>query len=305
MNAFRLVGLACAVCAAIATTAVDPASSMAAAETPVPAFEFAVTAVPADVAPSGSAFALEALSSDAATLGDATVSSGPLLAARTKKERRAKAAEPDQQAHVLTAERARVLLQSLTLPGWGQSTLGGRTSSKVFLLAEAGVWGAFTAFRVQEQLRRDAFQRTARVLAGIDLRARDEEFRRIVGSYISSDEYNQLVVARDAANLYYNKPDSMRWYISQNELSGEDSWAWQDEGALLRYRGQRKDAQRARLRTSTALGLAVVNRVLSVIHAARSSSRMASAPSHSIRLEAAPASGSDPTAFRLGVRADF
>ena len=170
---------------------------------------------------------------------------------------------------VLSAERARILLRSLTVPGWGQATAGRPTAARVFGIAELGVWATFAGFRIQEQMRRESYERTARILAGIDLRGRDDEFRRIVGAYISSDEYNQLVVFRDAANLFYDPkssiyldPEGYRRYIAEHELRGSDSWSWDGEGSLLRYRGQRKDAQRASLRANTALALAIIEAVV-------------------------------------------
>ena len=47
----------------------------------------------------------------------------------------------------LSAERARLLLRSLTLPGWAELSAGRRTSATVFGLAELSVWTSFTAFR--------------------------------------------------------------------------------------------------------------------------------------------------------------
>jgi hypothetical protein len=195
-----------------------------------------------------------------------------------------------------------VLLRSLTVPGWGQMTTGHPTAATVFGIAELGVWTSFTAFRIQETLRRDAYIRTARILAGIDLHHRDEEFKRIVGAYISSDEYNQLVVARDAANLYYDDPAQMQAYIDAHSLQGIDTWAWPDDESLIRYRGQRKQAQRAALRANAALAVAVANRLLSAVHAARLHD--ATAKAHSWELEATP-DDQNPTAFRFGVRTRF
>ena len=201
----------------------------------------------------------------------------------------------------LSAERARVLLRSLTVPGWGQLTTGHRTAATVFGLAELGVWSTYTAFRIQTVLRRDAYRRTARVLAGIDLSGRDEEFQRIVGAFLSSDEYNQLVVARDAANLHYDDPVAFQQYYDEHSLKGADAWAWTDEQSLLRYRGQRKDSQRAALRANAALAMAVVNRLLSGIHAAR----LGTGPgAQSWELQTLPASN-DPTALRVGVLRRF
>src|SRR5262249_47466419 len=124
----------------------------------------------------------------------------------------------------LGPERARILLRSLTVPGWGQATLGLNTSAKVFMVIEAGIWGSFIAFRVQEAQRTDAYLRTAQLAAGIDLKDQDDEFRRIVGAFASSDEYNLLVVTRDAANLFLSDPNNQdlvgyRDYIAKHSLS--------------------------------------------------------------------------------------
>ncbi len=225
------------------------------------------------------------------------------------KRTRSMAGAPKQGGHgVLSPERARVLLQSLTLPGWGQATVGAKRSSAVFLVAEAGVWGSFTAFRIQQQMRRQAYEKTARLFAGIDLRGRDEEYRRIVGSFSSSDEYNRLVVRRDAANIFFNMPGpfdpaAYEAYVAAHELRGADAWSWSDREAFDRYRSQRQDTQRAGLRANTALALAIANRIVSAIHAARVAPRE-TAPRTSWKFECVP-EGSDPTAFRLGIRATF
>ncbi len=211
-------------------------------------------------------------------------------------------------------ERARVLLRSLTLPGWGQATLGRRTSAVFFGLTETAIWGTFTAFRIQVAMREDAFLRTAALQAGIDLRGRDEEWRRIVGGFSSSDEYNRLVVARDAANLFlsdtvvYNRPpeETVPYfdYIEQHKLKGADTWSWTSPEAQRSYRDLRKTAQRAAQRANTMLAVAVVNRIASALHAARAAGH--TAPSaHAWRFEVVPVASPDPTAFQVRVRTRF
>ncbi|HEY2956248.1 MAG TPA: hypothetical protein VGK89_13500 [Candidatus Eisenbacteria bacterium] len=205
---------------------------------------------------------------------------------------------------MLSAARAQILLRSLTVPGWGQATIGRKGSAKLFLLAEAGVWATFTSFRIQEQLRRQSYERSARLLAGIDLHGRDEEFRRIVGGFRSNDEYNLYVVARDAANLYYDDPDRYWAYIASHSLTGRNAWSWKSDGDLLRYRAQRKDAQRAAQRANTAVAVAIANRFVSALHAARLAGRQDSGK-HSWNFEVAPGAAEDAMAFRCGVRARF
>jgi hypothetical protein len=203
----------------------------------------------------------------------------------------------------LSGERARLMLQSLTVPGWGEATLGQRRPALVFGLLEAGIWGSFTAFRIQEQMRRDTYERTARLFGGIDLGGRDEEYRRIVGLYLSSEEYNRLVVRRDAANLYYGNPAAYDAYIAAHEIRGADAWAWNSEGEFLRYRAERQATQRASKHAQDALALAIINRLLSAIHVSRSHPSTVAGPT-SWRVECAPVGG-DATAFRLALRADF
>ena len=208
----------------------------------------------------------------------------------------------------LTGDRARNILRSLTLPGWGQATAGRKTAATVFGLVEAGIWASFTAFRIQEHLRTLTYVNTAQIYAGVDLDDRDEEFRRIVGSFPSSDDYNRLVVYRDAANIYMQPgredPVAYREYIANHELKGPDTWAWASQESYERYQDERKFSQRAGQRANTALAVAMANRLLSAIHAARISKAPAAEP-RSWNLECVPVGGGDPTAFHLGVRTRF
>jgi len=222
-----------------------------------------------------------------------------------EKKPNAEAADPDAG---LGPERAAILLQSLTVPGWGQATLGHKGSAKAFALVEAGIWTAFVAFRVQESMRTDTYLRTAYLSAGVDLRDDDDEFRRIVGAYASSDEYNLLVVSRDAANQYLsdpNNPDMVgyRAYIEQHSLKGDQSWRWSVEQSFLKYGDQRQFAQKAGLRANTALGLAIANRLVSALHAARLAGKSHEKP-QSWRLELEPGLA-EPGRFRAALTKNF
>jgi hypothetical protein len=203
----------------------------------------------------------------------------------------------------LGADRARILLRSLTVPGWGQASLGRRTSAKVFLLTETGIWGSFVSFRVQEALRRHSYVVTARLAAGIDLDDRDEEFRRIVGVYPSSEDYNLYVVRRDAANQFYDDPAAYDQYIADHELKGKDTWAWDGPESFRKYIEQRKLTRRAALRANAMLGLAIANRLVSAVLAARHAGAVAPA-AHSWNLECGP-HPSDPEAMAVGLRLQF
>ena len=209
----------------------------------------------------------------------------------------------------LGPERAQILLRSLTVPGWGQATLGLNGSAKLFLVLEAGVWGSYVAFRIQEAQRTDSYVRTAKLAAGIDLSRQDDEFRRIVGAFASSEEYNLLVVTRDAANIYLSDPANQdlagyRAYIEAHSLKGDMAWQWSDQGAFNRYGSQRKSAQKAGLRSNTALALAVANRLVSALHAARAAGRMHSGEAQGWHLDLDP-DPTQPGAFRAALSTRF
>ena len=209
----------------------------------------------------------------------------------------------------LGPERARILLQSLTFPGWGQATLGHRGSARAFMVVETGIWVAFTSFHIQEAQRTESYLLTARLNAGIDLHGFDDEFRRIVGAFASSDEYNLLVVSRDAANIYLSTPGKedlvgYRAYIAKHSLSGPLAWHWTDEQAFRRYGGQRKFSQKAGLRANTALGLAIANRLVSALHAARLAGHTPAASQQGWRLDVSP--GLDESGqFRAALSTQF
>lgn len=277
----------------LAALALGSTLTFAAPGPPVRPTGFTEDAVPAAM-PFGTAPALadHAPIADAA-LGQAlisplTLASGSITgfgdSPKEKKpnSKKPKKVRPPLSNEGLGPERARILLRSLTVPGWGQATLGHKGSARVFLLAEAGVWGAFTAFKIQQVQRTDSYLRTARLFAGIDLDQRDDEFRRIVGAFASSEEYNLLVVTRDAANLYLSDPDAIdlegyRRYIAEHSIGGDLAWSWSDEASFRRYSGQRKFAQKAGLRANAALGFAIANRLVSALHAARQAGHDAAA----------------------------
>ncbi|NOT34193.1 MAG: hypothetical protein HOP12_08505 [Candidatus Eisenbacteria bacterium] len=190
------------------------------------------------------------------------------LDARSKRSEKNRA-DRDAAFQGLNPERARILLQSLTVPGWGQASLGRRTAASVFGVLELGIWASFVSFKVQEELRLDSAIRSAELFAGIELDSRDPAFRRLVGDYPSSDDYNLFVVYRDAANRFFESPDDFNAYVAAFELKGSDAWSWDSEAHFRLFREQIKDSQRAGLRANTALGLAIANRIVSALHAAR------------------------------------
>jgi hypothetical protein len=160
-------------------------------------------------------------------------------------------------------------LRSLILPGWGQLATGHYTQAAIYGGIEVATWTSYITFQRQGNLRRDSYFQTAQLYAGIDLEQQDENYRKLVGQYRSSDVYNQYVVMREAA-YFYTDPADQEAYIASRSIPAENAWNWNDDRAAFdRYGEERRSSEQAFKNGQYALGVAVINRVVSAIAAAR------------------------------------
>src|SRR5215831_1060743 len=165
--------------------------------------------------------------------------------------------------------------RSLVLPGWGALHAGHRNVGLAFLVVEASLWTTVAVSSGQGGMRTHSFEQTAQIYAGIDLTQHDENYRKLVSSYQSSDEYNRLVVYRNAAALYYGDFASYTAYINTHSLTGANSWNWEDLDQWAHYQDLRRSSERAYQRARFAAAGLIVNRIVAAIV----SSRMAPASS--------------------------
>lgn len=167
------------------------------------------------------------------------------------------------------------VLRSLALPGWGAWHEGHRDIGLGFVALEAAAWSVFGVSVGEGHLRRGSSEETAALYAGIDLTSHDDRFRKLVSGFRSSDEYNRLVIYRDAASLYYGDPENYNRYIEEHSLKGSDTWAWESDEQWERYRDLRRTSERAFQRARFAAAAALVNRVAAAVVASRLSRKAA------------------------------
>jgi hypothetical protein len=184
--------------------------------------------------------------------------------------------ELDSTATPAATTNKRVLpdvLRSLALPGWGALHSGHRNVGLAFLAAEAALWTTVGVSVGQGRLRRGSSEDVAQIYADIDLDAHADNFRKLISNFRSSDEYNRLVVYREAAALYYGDYQRFNDYIDTHSLSGADSWNWDSDDQWERYRQLRRTSERAFQRARFAAAGAIVNRVAAAIVSSRLSAR--------------------------------
>ena len=193
--------------------------------------------------------------------------------------------------------KAKALLLSVALPGAGHYYAGRTTRAKVLFLAEAAVWTGFVVFQVQGHLRQDSYIEYAGLMAGVDAKDKPEEFYRALGQYMRSDpgpsSYNEDV-RREARALYPDDRQAQERYLRENGYFGEDAWEWQSVEDQAHYKGLRKKSLFSFEKATYMLGLAVANRVIAAMDAARSVAKSSKQrdQSQGFRLEMRPDPGS-------------
>jgi hypothetical protein len=198
-----------------------------------------------------------------------------------RKSLRVSTASPDESASGAFSaiskdggkSRAKALALSTLLPGAGEYYAGKKGRAKFFFLTESAIWTSFIVFEVQGYLRKDAYVDYAQLVAGVDAEGKPDDFYRALGRYMRSDpgpgSYNEDV-RREARALYPDDKQKQDQYLLENGYFGKDAWQWQSEEDQAYYGSLRKKSQLSFNRATYVLGVAVANRILSAMDAARS-----------------------------------
>jgi TM2 domain-containing membrane protein YozV len=151
-------------------------------------------------------------------------------------------------------------LYSALIPGAGEFYLGHKSKARVFFTVEAVSWIGFFAFKTYGGWKKDDFIRFANDRAGADLWNKDDDFVDMVGFYNDIDEYNSLGRAFDPNRAYL-------------EDNASNHWRWQSESDMRIYRHLKNQSREAYRRSDFMIGLAVLNRVISIIDVVRDAKR--------------------------------
>jgi hypothetical protein len=163
-------------------------------------------------------------------------------------------------------------LLSALLPGAGEYYLGNRGKARYFFTVEAVSWAGCIAFRTYGHWRKDDYIRYAKTYANASLEDKSEEFRDMVGFYRSIDDYNSLGRVWDPQRPYlYDTPDN--------------HWRWQSDADQATYRNLKNRSREAYRRAKFMIGIAVANRIVSVLDAIRDARRAKRSLDHSFSQE--------------------
>ncbi len=150
---------------------------------------------------------------------------------------------------------------SALLPGAGHWYLGKKRGARFFMGAEAGIWAAFLALKVNAGWKQDDVERFATRHAGVSGLGRDEQFFRQLTFYSSREEYNSLGRAFDS-----DLP-----FIADTP---ENDWNWDSQNSRREFRQLFNDQNSADRNAEFMFIAALVNRLTSAVLAWRSTQKL-------------------------------
>ncbi|MDH4223588.1 MAG: hypothetical protein OEV55_08640 [candidate division Zixibacteria bacterium] len=152
----------------------------------------------------------------------------------------------------------KAMLLSLVLPGAGEFYAENKNRFRFFLGIESAVWSGFAGFRAYGSWKKNDYKGFATSHAGINLDGKSDKFFENMTYYDNRDEYNQFarLYHGDEAVIY---PENDFW-----------NWEWDSQDSKARFRELRNQSKSAYRKALFMVGLAALNRVVSMLDAARS-----------------------------------
>ncbi len=151
-------------------------------------------------------------------------------------------------------------IYSALLPGMGEYYVGHRSKARIFFAVEAATWISFFTYHYYGNWKEDDLINFAATHASANLEGKSKEFQDWVGFYADIDQFNSLGRVQD--------PE--RPYLVDNV---ENHWRWQTSDEQAAYRDLKNRSRDAFRRRDFMIGLAIVNRVVSIIDAVRDAKR--------------------------------
>jgi hypothetical protein len=148
------------------------------------------------------------------------------------------------------------ILYSALLPGLGERYAGNHTKAKYFIATEILTWVGYVSYRIYAKWKEDDMIRFASEHANAKIDNKDDAFRDMVGFYDNLEQYNNVGRVTDPDRAYYQEIP-------------EYDWQWKSSSDRLGYRALKNRSREAYRNSEFMIGLAVVNRVISMIDAAR------------------------------------
>ena len=162
--------------------------------------------------------------------------------------------------------RTKAIILSLLVPGAGEYYIGQKRKARYFFVAEAINIIGFISYKVAADWKRDDMICYGATYAGASMDGKSDLFYDMMGYYTNNEHYNSEGRVGDPWRPYY--PDNDEYH-----------WQWQSTEEMATFKSLKDREGQLIQRSKFMLGLAVVNRIVSVIDVALSSRHLKSGSS--------------------------
>ncbi|PJA26228.1 MAG: hypothetical protein CO189_12070 [candidate division Zixibacteria bacterium CG_4_9_14_3_um_filter_46_8] len=158
--------------------------------------------------------------------------------------------EPEKQHKGKSGFKAGLL--SVMLPGAGEFYLGNKSRAAVFVGTEAAIWGGYLAFHTWGDWLKNDYKSYAAEHADAKVYGKDDKFFDRMQFYDSRDWFNEI----EGERYGYPYPYTDYYY-----------WHWDSPDSRKEFRKIRYNSKAAFRNATFMIGVAVVNRLASVVDA--------------------------------------
>ena len=147
------------------------------------------------------------------------------------------------------------VVASLILPGMGELYAGSFESGKYNLIAEGGLWLAYSGFRMHANWLQQDAQSFANQHAGAHFDNKDEQYSVNIGNFNSTDEYNQAKLRNRENDLVYT--------------ADQFTWQWDSDANRSQFKDLRIRSGEIKNNAKFIIAAVVVNHLFSAFSAGR------------------------------------
>jgi hypothetical protein len=148
------------------------------------------------------------------------------------------------------------IIYSFLLPGMGELYAGDYSFGQYLTIADGVFWGALFGFNIYGNRMEDNYKSFAVSNGGANVEGKDDKYFADLGNYLDIDQYNRRQkLDRNFIELYN---DEAKYY-----------WKWESQAERKEYRRMWKSSENAFNSVRFAAGALILNRIASVINAAR------------------------------------
>ncbi len=146
------------------------------------------------------------------------------------------------------------ILFSAILPGMGELYADSYSSGKYFTIAEGSLWGIYFGMSTYSGWLKNQYIAYAASTGGVNTQNKGSDYYSTIGAYTNLDEYNNAMALQGSFNQMWDNS----YY-----------WNWKTENERKAYRNLWSSSEQARNNLRFVVGALILNRIISVINAAR------------------------------------